>query len=514
MDPKKVLSPELLGSLYQFQLHGVDFALQKHGRVLIGDEMGTGKTIQAIAIAYCYKSEWPLLIICPSSLKFMWRQEILKWLSVPQNSIEVVLDKQHVYKEGVQIFIISYSCAKDLLPQWQKPWKVIISDEAHYLKNRDAKRTKVLVPILIEARRVIMLSGTPMLGRPMDIYNSAHVLRPDVFKTFREFGHRYCDPKRGRYGIEWKGASNVEELRLALECTLFIRRLKEDVLTELPGKQRQEIIVEAEGKQERKIRKLLSKFTSEEIQKVFSDDSPQDTEKAEEIRKSIITAYKLTGIGKLNAIIEFLDNLIESDVKFLFYAQHVDVLDGVEDELKKREVDFIRIDGHIPIAKRTELVDKFQQVAKCRAALLSITASSQGLTLTAGNTVVFGEYNWTPSIMDQAEDRVHRVGQVNSVNIYYLHAENTLDPIIKGILKEKQKIIHKVMNSKKEYREFQFITKEVEPKSSYVKSVGKAKPSNTKDSLVFKSAKKTASTLDAGTIKSAQKAKRHRNEVA
>ena len=444
--------------------------------------MGTGKTIQAIAIAYCYREEWPLLIICPSSLKYMWREELIKWLpSIPH--IEIITNKKYIYKDTAQIFIMSYSCAKDLLPLWQKDWKVIISDESHFIKNRDAKRTKVLVPILIKAKRAIMLSGTPMLGRPMDIYNCIHALRPDIFRTFREFGHRYCDPKRGTYGIDWKGSSNTEELRLILNATLFIRRLKEEVLTELPRKQKQEIIIEADEKQEKKIRKVLSKFTAKEIHEAFIEDTPN----TEEIRRSLMTAYKLTGKAKLNASIEFLRNLIENERKFLFYAQHIEVLDGVEEVLKEQQIDYIRIDGNIPIIKRNEFINTFQQTPSYKAALLSLTAANYGITLTAANTVVFGEYNWTPGIMDQAEERVHRVGQVNAVNVYYLHAENTLDNMIRGIIREKKKIITEVMDNKKEYKEFQFITRNIEPKAGYIRSVSKLRETKIESTIKPKS---------------------------
>ncbi len=433
----------MLAKLYRFQVQGIEFAVSRHGRALIGDEMGTGKTVQALAVAYIYRSEWPLLILVPASLRFVWRDEVRKWLpTIPAAQVEVIKRASQSLKGDKQIYIVSYSIAKDL--QQTLRWKVVIADEAHYLKNKQAKRTIKLSPIIMGARRAILLSGTPMLGRPSDIYNSMHVLRPDVFKTFREFGHRYCDPKKGWHGIEWKGATNTEELHWILMRTAVIRRKKAEVLKELPTRLRQKIEVEANEKHVRKIRQILGRFSAEEISSALMKEDG-----GKELKDRIMEAYQLTGLAKIRGIIEFLDTLVENDTKFILFAEHLAVLDSVAEELRRRELDYVRIDGAVPMEKRHELVAKFQTEETCKVALLSISASSQGISLTAANTVVFAEYNWTPGMMDQAEGRVHRIGQESPVNVYYLHASDTLDNVLYGVVRSKERVVAEVIDGNK-----------------------------------------------------------------
>lgn len=151
--------------------------------------------------------------------------------------------------------------------------------------------------------------------------------------------------------------------------------------------------------------------------------------------------YRLTGEAKVSGICEFMDNLLDNECKFLIFAHHKSVMDGIETFAKQKKVEYIRIDGSVSIDKRHERVQAFQYDQRVRVAILSITACSQGLTLTAASTVVFAELTWTPSIMNQAEDRAHRIGQSNSVNIYYLYGKNTIDDIIFSILSEKSQVV-------------------------------------------------------------------------
>jgi SWI/SNF-related matrix-associated actin-dependent regulator 1 of chromatin subfamily A len=117
-------------------------------------------------------------------------------------------------------------------------FQFVIVDEAHYLKSREAKRSQHLLPIIMRAKRILILTGTPLLARPSEIYNLLKIIRPDVFRSFKEFGYRYCDPKENIFGVDWTGSSNMKELHLLLEKQLMIRRLKSEVLFELPAKRR------------------------------------------------------------------------------------------------------------------------------------------------------------------------------------------------------------------------------------------------------------------------------------
>lgn len=147
----------------------------------------------------------------------------------------------------------------------------------------------------------------------------------------------------------------------------------------------------------------------------------------QQIHETLTKCYLLTGIAKLKGINQYISDITENECKFLIFAHHMEVLDGIEEELKKLKLKYIRIDGSTPMNKRHDLVQQFQEVPILRIALLSISATGVGLTLTAASTILFAEMHWTPAIMLQAEDRAHRIGQINSVNCHYLYGSGTLD---------------------------------------------------------------------------------------
>lgn len=157
----------------------------------------------------------------------------------------------------------------------------------------------------------------------------------------------------------------------------------------------------------------------------------------------------MTGSAKVKGTVEFLENLVENKVKFIVFCHHYEVMDQIEDSIVKKKIAYIRIDGQIEATKRYEAVRKFQTDPEILVGILSLTASSQGITLTAATTVVFAEMNWTPGIMVQAEDRCHRIGQANSVNVYYLFGENTVDAMIYPRLKLKSEVFANVLDGQK-----------------------------------------------------------------
>lgn len=211
--------------------------------MLLGDEMGVGKTVQAIGIAYLYKTDWPLLIITPASLKFTWRDELLNWLpSLRPCDIQLFKKGTEPINLDCCVFIMSYDLAQRRhIDLEQKEFQCCIADEAHYLKSRDSKRSKNLIPILQSARRVILLSGTPILNKPVEIFNIMRIVRPDVTPSFKDFTNRYCNPKSTHYGMDYSGATCTQELHHLLQTSFMVRRLKKDVLDQLPDKRRQMI---------------------------------------------------------------------------------------------------------------------------------------------------------------------------------------------------------------------------------------------------------------------------------
>lgn len=441
----------LESKLLPFQRDGIRFILQHGGRVLLADEMGLGKTLQAIAVASCIREAWPVLILTPSSLRLHWASMIQQWLNIASSDILVVLSqwngsnrggfnivpsnaKRPINLDGV-FNIISY----DIVPKLQdrllaSAFKVVIADESHFLKNGQAKRTAASLPILQKAQYTILLSGTPALSRPIELFKQLEALYPDVYKNVHEYGNRYC--KGGVFGL-YQGASNHEELHNLIKATLMIRRLKKDVLSELPVKRRQQVFLELGEKEMRQINALFRELENVKG-KVKSCQSKEEAESLKFTEKHLINKiYTDSAEVKIPAVLDYLGTVIEEGCKFLIFAHHQPMIEAIHTFLLKKKVECIRIDGTTPAASRQALVTDFQEKDSVKAAVLSIKAGGVGLTLTAASTVIFAELSWTPGDIIQAEDRAHRIGQVSSVNVYYLLANDTVDDIIWDVIQNK-----------------------------------------------------------------------------
>ncbi|PUZ73106.1 hypothetical protein GQ55_2G448200 [Panicum hallii var. hallii] len=437
--------------LMPFQREGIRFVLQHGGRALIADEMGLGKTLQAIAVASCLHDFWPVLVISPSSLRLHWASTIQNWLNIPMEDILVVLPQTGgSHKAGFRLVysntkgdicldgvfnVISY----DVVPKIQSTlldsdFKIVIADESHFMKNGQAKRTIASLPVLQKAKYAVLLSGTPALSRPIELFPQLQALYPTVYKNVNEYGNRYC--KGGFFGM-FQGASNHEELHNLMKATIMIRRLKKDVLSQLPVKRRQQVFLDLSEKDVKHVRPIFQELETLKI-KIESADSKEMIDSLKFTQKNLITKlYTDSAVAKTPAVLDFLGTIIEADCKFLIFAHHQPLIDAIEQYLVKKKVKCIRIDGQTPVTTRQTLVADFQNKDDIKAAVLSIKSGGYGLTLTAASTVIFAELSWTPGDIIQAEDRAHRIGQVSSVNVYYLLSHGTIDDLIWGAVQGK-----------------------------------------------------------------------------
>lgn len=392
----------IYSQLLPFQKESVLFALNRNGRIILADDMGLGKTIQALAIANYYKLEWPLLIIAPASLLDNWN-----------NSVRIFLDTEcSVAKKKSdfhgKVCVTSYDiAAKNSETLRSVDYAVVIADECHYLKSSNTKRTSKLLPHLQRASRLILISGTPALSRPLELYPLISAIDKNLYPNFMEYGRRYCNGRKVNHWYDYKGCSNAEELFFVLNKALMVRRTKDEVMSELPPKTRRHVILSAKPQS-----KVLD---VEDVEKPSS-----------EVMKRYVEAAEL----KVDAVTEYISNMLEKSTKFLVYAHHTTMMDGVEKFLVGRHVRFIKIDGCTPSSQRQALCDSFQNNEDVRVALLSLTAASTGLTLTAGKAVIFAELYWNPGTLLQAEDRIHRIGQKCCVDIHYLLAKDTIDEYV------------------------------------------------------------------------------------
>ncbi|XP_012582928.1 PREDICTED: DNA annealing helicase and endonuclease ZRANB3 isoform X1 [Condylura cristata] len=415
--------------------------------------MGLGKTIQAIAVAYFYKEEWPLLIVVPSSLRYPWTEEIEKWLpELGPQEISVIQNKTDVGGISTsKVTILGYGLlttdAETLINALNNQnFKVVIVDESHYMKSRNAARSKILLPIVQKAKRAILLTGTPALGRPEELFMQIEALFPQKFGTWTDYAKRYCNARIRYFGKrpQWdcRGASNLNELHQLLS-DIMIRRLKTEVLTQLPPKIRQRIPFDlplAAAKE------LNTSF--EEWEKLRRAPSSGSTET---VMGLITRMFKQTAIAKAGAVKDYIKMMLQNDsLKFLVFAHHLNMLQACTEAVIENKTRYIRIDGSVPSSERINLVNQFQKDPDTRVAILSIQAAGQGLTFTAATHVVFAELYWDPGHLKQAEDRAHRIGQCNSVNIHYLIANGTLDTLMWGMLNRKTQITGSTLNGRKE----------------------------------------------------------------
>jgi SWI/SNF-related matrix-associated actin-dependent regulator of chromatin subfamily A-like protein 1 len=438
------VDPTIVKTLLPFQVESICFAIRQQGRLLLADDMGLGKTLQGLAIASYYKKEWPLFIISPSSVKFMWKQSAKRWVSNTirklcgdcsdvDDYIQVIENSRQSINRDAKIIISSYDLvSKNIDELASHEFQVVIADESHLLKTGKALRTKSASRLMQNSKRVILLSGTPALSRPSELFSQLQIINPSVFNNFHDFGMRYCAGQETKFGYDYSGFSNMVELRTVLEEKVLIRREKKDVMSQLPSKIREQIILDPS----------LIELNTKSLRQA-SNLMKEENLKGMEKRGALLQYFQETSKVKASAVSEYVNDLLESGKKLLVFAHHKSMLDVVEEEITKNKYDFIRIDGTTNSEKRQTLVDRFQNTDECLCALLSITAASTGITLTKASLVIFAELYWNPGILVQAEDRVYRIGQKNSVLIQYLCAKGTADDELWPLVNEKLDVLSK-----------------------------------------------------------------------
>ncbi|KAE8744020.1 hypothetical protein FOCC_FOCC009304 [Frankliniella occidentalis] len=418
------------------------YSVSRGGRVLIADDMGLGKTIQALAIADYYHDEWPLLIVCPSSMRFQWVAEIRKHLkNVNADSIFVITNGKDVIDCYSEVVITSYDLMSTFETQLlAKKFGVVIMDESHHLKNPKAIRTKAGTKILTTCKRCILLSGTPVLSRPVELHCQLKCIRPQIFNKFMDFALRYCDAKQTKWGWNYSGSANMNELNIVLKELLMIRRLKSDVLSQLPPKTREVV--------------MLGSTTGPKLSETSEFAKILDAEGLKGLSKvnTLMSYFQETSTVKIKGVTQYVEDMIENGEKFLIFAHHGIMMDAICTAVEKKKTDYIRIDGSVKSEVRKDLCNHFQEQENCLVAVLSIKAANTGLTLTAARLVIFAELWWNPGDLIQAEDRAHRIGQADSVLVQYLVQRGTADDQIWPLIQLKLDVLSKAGLSQDDFK--------------------------------------------------------------
>ncbi len=419
------IDEDIVKKLNDYQKEGVAFGISRNGRVLIADDPGLGKTRQAIAICNYYKKEGPTLIVTTVSTTQGWANEIKLLIGLEINVKKPLLNDNYA--------IFSYQSLNSKMDDLKmRRFGSIILDESHSIKNSTTQQAKNCKELCRRVKRVIMLSGTPLLSRPIELFSQLSLLDPSIV-SYLDYATRYCQGHYDHFNVfNTKGASNLEELDLLLRKTILIRRIKGDVQGQLKQKMREVIFLE-------NIEEIERNKNNKECMAVYKSIESSN------LNKDILDWYHLTAELKTQAVTMYLEHKLTScNEKILIFAHHKIILDEVENLVKRLNISYIRIDGAVQSNSRGSLINKFQNDINCKVAILSITSTNAGITLTASSTVIFCELSFNPSTIIQAEGRSHRIGQTNQVKSIFLLAPKTIDERIWSMLLRKQENLSKV----------------------------------------------------------------------
>jgi len=429
---------------YPYQLRGVRRIERFHGRALLADEMGLGKTLQALLWWKQHPEFQRTIVVCPAALKYNWEHEASLHIHTRAHVLEGSKPKRRarslLRNMPAPLIILNY----DILKGWLDTLKdlqpdAVILDEAHYIKNRNTLRSKTIRKLCEGVPNIVALSGTPLTNRPSELWPVLNIIHPILYPSFFPYAQRYCSPKRTPWGWDFRGATRLNELHSNLKETLMIRRLKRNVLKDLPPKSRYVIPLEISNRKE--YEEAVNNFLI-----WLSRLSTAKAKRAAKAERITQMGYlkRLAALLKLDAVINWIDSfLAESDEKLVIYGIHKAILAPI---VKRYRPLSVFVDGSVPSKIRKNYVHQFQTNAKTRLFIGNIQAAGVGITLTAACTVTFIELPWTPGEVTQAEDRIHRIGQTQVASCYYLVARGTIEDHLCRILQSKQDVISAVLD--------------------------------------------------------------------
>ena len=473
---------------YDYQKEAVLFS-EKAKQVIIGDEMGIGKTLTGITLAS--KLHLKTLVICPASLKLNWRNEIHKFSNEKsfifkykpkRKSTEVIYTKEeslfHIINyESLETYIklnISHKCTftdcgwiemstkksykecpsckrqKSIRSRYNnlefvkdkngvelnpKDYRLIILDESHFLKESKTLRYKIVKNAFKDIEYKLLLSGTAIKNRPYEFFTSLNFIDPNEWKSAHEFGVKYCGGHQNNFGWQYDGATNLEELYKRIS-PYFLRRLKKDVLPFLPPKTYTNIPIELSDEEYREYKKIEKGVVDE------SNEGDNDATFLVRLQKMMQYTAKV----KVLPAIEIIQNIIDGDEKVVVFFHHVAPAKLLYEHFKKNAV---ILTGENNMNERQDSVDKFMNNKDVKVFIGTIGAAGVGITLTSASIALFCEKDLVPGNILQAEDRIHRATTTsNKVQIISMVCQDTIDEDIESTLKEKQEIVSRVLDGR------------------------------------------------------------------
>jgi len=445
--------PQFRGKLLNFQKEGLDFLLKSSGNALLADEMGLGKTVETLAYLSREKQAYPTLVIAPLVTLNNWQREIGKFLKkksrngrIVENDVpsSIIIRRGKTEELGkFDFYIINYDLLYKRFHDLSKIGiKTIVCDEVQYLRSKTTKKYSAVKKLaaLPSIKYRIGLSGTPIYNRGSEIWPIVDILRPGLLGSFKEFCEYFCfvNDKGKAIVLETKR----ESLRKQLQKYVMLRRRKSDVLKELKDKVRYKEVIDADTNYYfNELGNIWEKLEAEQKEAKSAFD------KSASYQRAIHSERQAAGVAKLPHVINFVKNIMEIEESVVVFCHHK----SIHKLLNQNLSEFLpaTIIGGQSDKFRQEQIDSFQN-GQTKLMIAGLRAGNVGINLNRAKYVIFAEMDWSPAIHQQAEDRLHRIGQKNTVFAYYLIGNGTLDDHVANVLVNKSFEIDSIMDDVKE----------------------------------------------------------------
>lgn len=468
---------------YPYQQSGVEYMLPRPA-TLLADEQGLGKSGQALLVINM-RNPVEALIICPSILKYNWLKEARKWMIGHLTAYIYESKKIRYYKaqltnhdKQTTLHIINYDILEKFYQHLKNtPFNFFIADESHKIKNQDAKRTKVAQELARQAKWKLFITGTPIYNKPKDLYVCLNLIDPAMFSSFNVFATKYCGAKKisvgkGKSVMKYEGATNVDELNTILRANYMIRRMASDVLKDLPEKIKDVIVLnesdldgivkkEQKALENSKIQEDKLKKEAEELKELAKTNQAYELAYKDKVKN--LREIKFKHFGEISRIRrelavkkvpyvsdfvqEWLENNNDPQSKIVVFGHHTEVLETLYVNLKAFNP--VIVTGKVNDNERQRAIALFKEKNNnTRVFLASMGAAGTGVDGLQNNcnVVVFAELDWTPSLVDQAEARLRRIGQKNTVWVYHIVADGSIDSRIVKLMMEKEAVAKEILD--------------------------------------------------------------------
>ena len=437
------------GKLLNFQKEGLDFLLKSSGNALLADEMGLGKTVETLSYIATEKQTFPVLVVAPLVTLYNWKREIEKFLKKKSRngrilefespSVTLIRTGKSQELPKTDLYVINYELLLKRNDDLAKLGiKTIVCDEVQNLRSKTTQKYKAIKKLaaLPSVLYRIGLSGTPIYNRGSEIWPIIDIIKPGLLGSFKEFCEYFCY-------VNEKGKAIVLEnkrdsLRHELQKHVMLRRKKSDVLKELKAKVRYKEIIACDTDYYLKELDKIWKKLEEEQRNAETEFS-----KSASYQRAIQSERQIAGVAKLPHVINFVKNIMEIEESVVVFCHHRIIHTLLHKSLK--EFSPVSIIGGQTDSFRQDQIDKFQN-GESKLMIAGLRAGNVGINLTRAKYVIFAELDWSPAIHRQAEDRLHRIGQKNTVFAYYLIGNGTLDDHVADILVDKSFEIDAIMD--------------------------------------------------------------------